>query len=136
MPQKFTKAGFSLIEICVVLIILSILTCLIYPNYQRIITKTHRLDGKLALIHLALQMDQYFTLNNTYENAARNNYLSPQGYYTLIISDASSTRFTAKAIPTSKHLDKKCNIFTINQKGEKSIEPATSQNVISICWEN
>ena len=144
MLNQSIKNGFSLIEICMVLIILSIITCFIYPNYQNIITKAHRVDGKLALIDLALRMDQYFTTHNTYETATigtqktsdiLSNAISPQGWYTLAINHATKNTFTVQATPTAKQVDPLCNTFTINQYGHKSLLPLTTKQIVLNCWD-
>jgi type IV pilus assembly protein PilE len=136
-----SNKGFSLFEICIVLIILAIITGFLYPNYQRIITQTHRVDAKLALIDLALRMDHYFTQHNSYAAATiatgKNtdiapNILSPQGWYKLSIQHANATEFLLQATPIMD--DPICHAFTLDQNGTQNILPAVPEKIRQQCW--
>jgi type IV pilus assembly protein PilE len=62
-PLKSQKA-FTIMELMIVVVIISILSMLVYPSYQASIVKARRADAKGALLSFANAMERYFTENN------------------------------------------------------------------------
>ncbi|MCP3674722.1 MAG: prepilin-type N-terminal cleavage/methylation domain-containing protein, partial [Gammaproteobacteria bacterium] len=65
MKLKST-AGFSLIEVMIVVAIVSILAAIAFPSYQESVAKAKRADAQGALVSLAGVMERFYTENNTY----------------------------------------------------------------------
>lgn len=63
---KKSSAGFTLIELMIVVAILGILASIAYPSYQESIRKTQRAEGRTALLQVLQQQERYMTQNNTY----------------------------------------------------------------------
>lgn len=59
-------AGFTVIEIMVVLLVVVILTLIAYPNYQHAVIKTRRSEAKAALMKAMQQQEHYFSLHMRY----------------------------------------------------------------------
>jgi len=98
--------GFSLIEILIALVIISILSSIAFSGYGYYIARAKRTDGQMALLDLANRMEHYFLEHNTYEMATigkgthsdiLNDALSPAGWYQLSISKATPDQYTLKA---------------------------------------
>jgi len=60
------SAGFTLIELMIVVAIASILTMIAVPAYQSSMAKARRSDGQAALMDAMAREERYFTANNTY----------------------------------------------------------------------
>ena len=58
--------GFTLIEVLVALLIVSILASIAWPNYAAYLTKTRRMEGKVALIMAMQQQEQHHALHHSY----------------------------------------------------------------------
>jgi type IV pilus assembly protein PilE len=59
-------AGFTLIEVMIVLCIVSILAAIAYPSYTSYMTRTRRVEGQIALIEAMQQQERFYTLHNRY----------------------------------------------------------------------
>jgi type IV pilus assembly protein PilE len=60
------RAGFTLIELMIVLVIAAILAAVAYPSYQEYVRRTKRANAQAALMRLMQQQERYFSQNNTY----------------------------------------------------------------------
>jgi type IV pilus assembly protein PilE len=61
-------AGFTLIELMVVVTIVSILAAIAIPAYTRYIQRGDLVEGTQALSQYRVQMEQYYQDNHTYAN--------------------------------------------------------------------
>lgn len=130
--------GFSLFEILITLIIISILTGLCLPLYSQHLAIERRLEAKTALEKLAAALESYYTAHNTYHGAtleqlgfstfiAKNNYQ-------LSITALTDSTFSLAAMPSTNQAqqDTVCGTLILNAIGGKSI---TGSGQVSDCWE-
>ncbi len=134
--------GFTLLELMIVVVILSILAAIAYPSYRDQVLQARRVDGKSAVLEVAMAEERHYTKNKTYSgtlndlsiNSALKGGKSTEGYYTLSLTvsdDRSTFTITAAAAGTQAD-DTACKAMSINHKGEKKSSngaAATSQ-----CW--
>ena len=81
--------GFTLIELMIVVVIISIIAAVAYPSYQDSMTKTRRADGQAALLDIMNAEERFFTENNTYTTTLSDidrASASENGYYTISAS--------------------------------------------------
>ncbi len=64
--KRSRVAGFSLLELLVVLAIMAILTALALPAYQQALTRGRRVEAQATLWQLLQQEERYFTQTNVY----------------------------------------------------------------------
>lgn len=61
------NAGFTLLELMIVLAIIAILAAIAYPSYQESVRKGRRAEARAALAELIQQQERYMTQNTTYK---------------------------------------------------------------------
>lgn len=66
-------AGFTLIEIMIVVAVIGILAAIAYPSYQESILKGRRAEGRTALMELLQQQERFMTQRNCYLAFTNNN---------------------------------------------------------------
>lgn len=101
--MRKSKLGFTLIELVVALAIVSILSVIAVKIYSRQVRQGRRLDGINTLLSISLAEERYRSTNTTYGTLAQvwgGVTTSPEGYYTLAISNVSATAFTLTATGT------------------------------------
>ena len=65
---KISNKGFTLIELMVVIVIISLLAMVAVPSYKTSVAKARRADAQTSLSNFANTMELYFTENGTYRN--------------------------------------------------------------------
>ncbi len=130
-------SGFTLIELMIVVVVISILVAVAYPSYQDHVRKSKRTEGKSALLRAAQVQERFFTDQNRYatqaELATAMGAASPTIYsgenpstaagasYTITVTPAApTTTFTLTATPAAPFVDTDCTTFTIDERSVKN----------------
>ena len=118
-------AGFTLLELMIVLAVLSIIVAVGYPSYQEQVRKSHRAEGIGQLLELADRMERAYSDRGTYPTDITEVYVATteNGLYSLSIVTANNISFTVSATPTSvkNQNEDKCHTFTLTSLGQKSV---------------
>ena len=128
-----SKAGFTLVELMIVVAIVAILSAIAYPSYSNYIIKTRRTAAKACLSEYSNYMERFYTTNLTYL-AAPDPGLDCEGaaqtgnYYVYSYSVTPTVSvYTVQAVPTTAQADTKCGTLSIDQAGVRI--PTTTG-----CW--
>ncbi len=145
------NAGFTLLELMLVVAIIGIIATVGYPQYEESIKKSRRADAKGALMGFAGAMERYNTVANHYTGAA-GSASSPadtgapriyatkspvdgaEKYYDLTINDVTATSFTLYAKPTGAQATDKCGTLTLTNTGIRDIKDQQSGITKADCW--
>lgn len=133
---RHKAAGFSLIELLTVLVIMATLLGLAMPAYNSYLQKTRRSDAKSALLQLAAAQERWFFQNNQYTSTLSDlgNATSPEGYYTITLAATAST-YTLTATATGKQSgDTDCQKFFVDETGDKTAQDSSSTDNTANCW--
>ncbi len=98
--QYRTAQGFTLIELAITILIISILTILATNLYTPFVRKGRRMDATNTLFAIQLAEERYRSNNTQYGTLAQawgGVTATPQGYYTLAISNVGATTYTITA---------------------------------------
>lgn len=111
------QKGFTLIELMIVLVVITLLASIAYPAYQNNVTQSRRSDAQAALQGFAQAMERFYTEKGTYVGAAgtsgtpattgapwifstKSPIDSAETFYNLSILSASANAYVITASPT------------------------------------
>ena len=133
--RKYMR-GVTLLELMIVVVIISILTAIAYPNYREYVTRAKRTEAKAALLQIATNQERFYLQNNTYTTNMTNlgfpvagAFLSDSDSYIINVGAADANDFTATAtFQLGGDEAGKCLTFQIDGRGAKTSAPDTN------CW--
>lgn len=120
-------AGFSLIELLIVMAVAAILVVIAYGSYSNEIVRTHRVTAQNAMLEIANRQQQHFISNRSYATT-----LTPLGYslptevaqrYTLTLTadnTATPPTFLITMTPVAGSSQDGDGNLTLNQAGVKT----------------
>ena len=130
------QRGFTLIEMVITILLVSIITYTAIASYSSYIKRARRIDAMNAITSIALAEERYRTSNTTYGTIAQvwgGVTASPEGYYTLAISNVTATSFTITATGTGTQ--------TTDTEGATScttltyaVSSGTITKTPAVCW--
>jgi type IV pilus assembly protein PilE len=135
-----TSAGFTLIELMIVVAIIAILAAIALPAYTSYITKTKRVAAEGCLAEHANYMERYYTTNLSYKAAtlpgldcASVQRTGANYSYDLPSSSLSVSTYKLTATPTGAQLsrDAKCGTLSLDQTGKRDV---TGTAGVAGCW--
>jgi len=147
--------GFTLVELMVVVLVITILAVIAVPSYLSQTLKSRRSEAKSILMDLAARQERYMATNGTYSSNATdmgytgtwpqnvgNNYYSislPASSFNPAVAATSTTaatpatfKFTATAIG-GQLKDTQCKTFSIDQTGSQT-STNSSDSASTGCW--
>jgi type IV pilus assembly protein PilE len=131
-----SQKGFTLIELIIVVIIISILARVVYPSYLNYVRKSRRTDAITTLLSIQLAEEKFRYANTQYGTLKQvwgGTNTTPGGYYTLAISNTSEAGYTLSAIAIGTQANDKegntiCSPLQLNvNNGVVTLTP-------QICW--
>jgi type IV pilus assembly protein PilE len=140
--RQYRQAGFSLIELLVVLVIMGVLSALALPGYTRYVQRGNRTEVMAALLEAQHFMERYYSANGQYLSPANAVPMLPQRLqgipsqgtvrYQLSVREATANSYLLQAVPEGSMAGDVCGSLTINQTGLRGV--LNSTNSVSECW--
>lgn len=142
-PNARKTAGFTLIELMIVVAIVGILAAIAYPNYQEHVRKTRRADAQTALMELSQFMERHYTANGKYLTAANAAPVLPfteapkdgsTKYYDLAFpagTAPTATTYTLEAAPKGAMANDVCGTLRLSNTGAKN---QAAGQTLATCW--
>ena len=139
------QGGFTLIELMIVVVVISLLAAIAYPSYRDHVMRTHRADAKAALMGNAQFLERNYSETNSYSVDSDGNVIDIDSLpYDRAPRDANTTQYTIsfvagqptagtfilQASPQGAQNDDDCGVLTLNQAGTKTAAGGTNAN----CW--
>jgi type IV pilus assembly protein PilE len=144
--QRPSRAsGFSLIELMITVLIISVLVAIAVPSYIDKVRKSRRTEAKTVLLDLAGREERFYNTNNAYSvlpadlgygaTSAAFPMIVGSGYYTISLATTAGppATYTITAAPvagTDQAKDTHCTLFTLQNTGQQTSTPDTTT-----CWQ-
>ncbi|MCW8092920.1 type IV pilin protein [Alteromonas sp. ASW11-130] len=146
------QAGFTLIELMIVVAIVGIIAAIAYPSYQSVMASSYRSSAQADLMSLATAMERHHGGTFSYEGAANGgaNTGAPAIFathspasepvankrYNLTIEQANSTSFQLKATPVINSVSDKDGALFYFSDGRKAWDKDNNGAIgaTEYCW--
>jgi type IV pilus assembly protein PilE len=126
-------AGFTLVELLVVITILGIILVLAVPGYQDSVRRTRRADAKVALNQAAQRLERCYTQFGTYDDAGcivASPSDSPEEFYSVVVvRTPTSYQLTATAQGLQSG-DMACAALMLDHLGQRTASGSDPAR----CW--
>lgn len=146
MMKSRKQAGFSLLEVLVVVAIIGVLASLALTSYQNSVRKARRADAKTVLMETAMFLERNYTEANRYDQDAAGNTIDNNAlpnreapidgntkfYDIQFLGTPGTHTFTIQAVPKNTQVkDTLCATLGIDETGAKSV---TGSGTVNECW--
>lgn len=145
------QRGFTLTELLVVVLILSLLVGIGLPGYRDFVLRGGRTDATTALLKLAAGQEKFYLQNGRYASNAElpaalpvglgfTGSKSEHGYYGLSIAPNAAglaVGYTASATPVAggkQADDSDCTAFSLDQNGRRGANAGYNPATVEDCW--
>ncbi len=149
--MRNTNDGFTLTELLVVVLIITVLMGLGLPGYRDFVLRGGRTDATTALMRLAASQEKFYLQNGQYASNAQLAVAPPlglgfagaqseHGYYALTIAPnpaGLAVGYTASAtiVGSAKQADDvDCTAFSIDQNGRRGANGGYDPMDVEECW--
>jgi type IV pilus assembly protein PilE len=134
--MKYRAAGFTMMELMIVIVIVAVLLTLAYPSYVQYARKAKRGEAQQLLMNWAVNQEIWRSNHATYapNSAAPNGIPAPgsDNYDFDFAVAPSASAYTLRATATGDQLndqakdDTPCTPLTLDQNGQK---------LPAVCWD-
>ncbi|MDR5860857.1 type IV pilin protein [Halomonas eurihalina] len=118
------QAGFTLLELMIVVAIIAILAGVAYPRYGDAVGEARVADGRSALMTLAGRLERCRTSTHSYDDCIDSPTPSEAGYYRVTASLAP-TDYRLTATHDGEAVKTACRVLTLD---------ATGRTLPEACW--
>ena len=139
------QAGFTLIEMMMVVAIIGILVAVALPSYRDYVLRGNRAVARAGLLNAQLFMERFYATNNSFSTTTAGAAVALPAYLVNVPADAPKytiafgtgaaattvNTYQLEATPIPTTADTKCNKLILTHTGVKNI---TGTGTVAECW--
>lgn len=137
-----STAGFTLVELMIVVFIITLLAAIAYPTYMDQVVRVRRDAAKTCLSESAQFMERFYTTNLRFDQTLAgvpvalppcNSGTDVTNFYTITLSAVGQRNYTLTAAPKPAQAsrDGACGTLGIDNTGTKT---KTGTDTVDYCW--
>ena len=131
--SQLRAQGFTLIELMIVVLIVSILTAIAYPSYTDYVIRSRIIEATSNLADKRIQLEQFFQDNRTYDLAtACDDDTTSSEYFNFSCTVQTATTYTLTAVGKSSMAGFTFTIDQDNVKATTAVPSGWTTN--ASCW--
>ena len=145
MAKARAAAGFTLIEVVVVLAIVAITTMIAASSYRNHLRRSYRVEAVHALLAAAAEQEKFHLAHGQYgdrlDAAAGSDppglpvaSRTPGGHYSLAVMLANAAEFRVVATAANDGTDPSCRTLSIDESGRRAATDAQGADSAQRCW--
>ena len=136
LNKHLKTAGFTLIELMIVIATLAVLLGLAVPSYRDYVVRANRAEALDILLTTAACQERVFTKINQYDTTRCDSASTTMnGHYTVSMTNSNANQnFTLTATPQSGQANDSCGNLTLTDAGVRGSSKTTDVKKIADCW--
>jgi len=127
-PRPTSAAGFTLIELMIVVAVITLLAAIAFPAYTEQVRSSRRAQAQAHMTEMQQCMERFNTANATYTGGTARCEIADTTLYNYTLTVASRSAFTIAAAPLAGQTSDSCGSLGLNQAGQKTHSSGTN------CW--
>ena len=138
--MRSVNRGFTLIEMMIVIVIISILSSVAAVSYRSYVVHARRTSAQETMMELQQKVEESYALNHNYNEASGLFTSQVIDQYVFSFELASSTnglngyQIKATAQGSQASSDSDCAVLFLNRNGSKGGGALTGSGVQGTCW--
>lgn len=135
LVSRTRRSGFTLLELVITLVVISILAAIAFPTYTNFVRKSRRADATQSLSFYQSILERCYAVNFNYTGNCpalpTSGSLSTKKFYTMTY-ELTATTYALHATATgSQAADSKCQSLSVDQTNARTQSPSNS----TVCWQ-